>query len=198
MLRVGLTGGIGAGKTTVSEKFREFFDVPVLDADKITRTLMQPGSEAFIEIIELFGKEAATGNGEIDRSFLREIVFSEPSKRQKLEEIIHPKVRMELAKEVGQLTCNYCLIVIPLLIESNMQTVVDRILVIDTLKSNQIERVTIRDNCSRKHVNSILDAQIDPLERLRYADDIISNNGSMQDLDSQIHQLHEKYMALSG
>ena len=197
MLRVGLTGGIGVGKTTISDKFKLSYDIPVIDADEISRHLMQPGNEAYIEIVNTFGKSSLTGNNEIDRANLRQTVFTSKEKRTQLEKIIHPKVRAEIDKKVKTLNSPYCLIVIPLLIESNMQSLVDRILVVDSSKENQIERVKLRDKCNTDHVESILNAQIDSQMRLDHADDIITNNSDLRSLDQQIHQLHEKYLEIS-
>lgn len=197
MLRIGLTGGIGAGKSVVSKKFNALYDIPVIDADDLTRDLMQIDKEAYHEIVAVFGMEALTDNKEINRKFLRDVIFSDRTKRAILEKIIHPKVEHAITEKVANLSSAYCLIVIPLLIESNMQSVVDRILVVDTRKQNQLERVVNRDGCDTDQVQKIIDAQIDPDERLRHADDIITNNGDLGDLDQQIHRLHQKYLALS-
>lgn len=197
MLRIGLTGGVGAGKTVVSEKFKLFFDVPVIDADELTRHLMQVGENAYDEIVVAFGNQALSDDKEINRKFLREVVFSDQAKRKQLEKIIHPKVRRAITEHAETLSSPYCLIVIPLLIESNMQSIVDRILVVDALEQNQLKRVSMRDNCEVDHVQKIINAQIDAAERLRHADDIITNNGDLVDLDRQIRQLHQKYLALT-
>ena len=197
MLRIGLTGGIGVGKTAVSEKFHLLYNTPVIDADEITRHLMQTGKEAYNEIVSTFGIEALSENKEINRKFLRDVIFSDPSKRDILEKIIHPKVRHAIIESMQTLSGPYCLIVIPLLIESDMQSIVDRILVVDAHQRNQIDRVATRDKCEPGHVQKIIDAQISSEERLGYADDIIINNGDFDDLDRQIHQLHRKYLALT-
>ena len=192
MLRIGLTGGIGVGKTTVSNKFKNLYDIPIIDADEITRNLMQPGNEVYTDIVKTFGKVSITDEGEINRKFLRQIVFSDEEKRIQLENIIHPRVRAEIDNQVKILSSPYCLIVIPLLIEANMQSLVDRILVVDSNEQLQIERVKLRDKCSTNHVKNILNAQVDSTERLTHADDIITNNDDFENLDQQIHQLHEK------
>ena len=197
MLRIGLTGGIGVGKTAVSDKFHLLYNTPVIDADEITRQLMQTGEETYEEIVSTFGNAALSANKEINRKFLREVIFSDPLKRDALEKIIHPKVRHAITENTQTLSGAYCLIVIPLLIESNMQSIVDRILVVDTHQQNQIDRVATRDNCEPDHVQKIIDAQLNSDERLSYADDIITNNGDFDDLDRQIHQLHRKYLALT-
>lgn len=198
MLRIGLTGGIGSGKTVVSDKFNLFYSIPVIDADIVTRSLMQVGNETYNEIVKAFGTDALTNNNEIDRKFLRQVVFSNQEKRVLLEDIIHPKVRNEIIEWVATLSDPYCLIVIPLLLESNMQSIVDQILVVDAHRQHQLERVAQRDQCSIDHVQKIISSQIDADERLRHADEIITNNGNLSDLDEQIHRLHEKYLALSS
>lgn len=198
MLRIGLTGGIGTGKTVVSDKFKLFYSIPVIDADVVTRTLMRVGNEAYNEIVKTFGADTLTSNNEIDRKYLRQAIFSNREKRAQLEDIIHPKVRSEITERVETLSGPYCLIVIPLLIESNMQSIVDYILVVDANRQHQLERVAQRDQCSADHVQSIINSQIDTEERLSHADDIITNNGDLNDLDEQIHRLHEKYLALSS
>lgn len=197
MLRIGLTGGIGSGKTTVSDKFHQLYNIPVIDADKISHTIMQPNGLAYKEVIDFFGQEVLLPSKEINRKFLREKIFLDASLKKNLEAIIHPKVRLEINNQVKQLDSKYCLIVIPLLIESGLQSLADRILIVDALEENQINRVSQRDNCSNKEVGNIISNQIDAESRRKHADDIILNNSSIEDLDQQIHQLHKKYLALT-
>ena len=197
MLRVGLTGGIGTGKSVVSDKFIELYNTPVIDADEISRTLMKPGQPAYEEARALFGEEIVSSNGEINRGYLRALIFSDEEKRAQLEKIIHPKVRDEISNRIATLSGPYCLIVIPLLVEANMQSMVDRILVVDSDPSLQIKRVKLRDNCEESQIKEIINSQIDRQERLLHADDIIINDGNLHDLELQIRKLHEKYLALS-
>jgi len=197
MLRIGLTGGIGSGKTTISNQFHNIYKVPVIDADDISRELLLPTGKAYDETIELFGLDCVLESKHIDRKFLREKIFADDNLRVSLEGIIHPKVRAEITSKIESLNSKYCLIVIPLLIESNMQSMVDRILVIDTSKQNQLDRVSSRDQCDKNLVESIINAQIDSNERLKHADDIITNNGGSENLIQQIHQLHQKYLDLT-
>lgn len=197
MLRIGLTGGIGAGKSTVSNKFYSAHNIPIIDADEISRQLMAPNGEAYEEVAKTFGPESIILSGEFDRKFIRDKIFKDKNLRTLLENIIHPKVRANISHQAASFDSNYCLIVVPLLIESNMQSIVDRVLVIDTQKEKQISRVTERDRCYSIHVQNIMDTQIDPNDRLKYADDIIVNNSDLDDLDRQIQQLHQKYLALS-
>ena len=197
MLRIGLTGGIGSGKTTISNQFRSSYKIPIIDADDISRELLLPTGKAYDETIKLFGPACVLKSKHIDRKFLREKIFADDSMRISLEKIIHPKVRAEITYQVESLNSKYCIIVIPLLIESNMQSMVDRILVIDTNKQNQLNRVSARDQCDKNHVENIVNAQIDSTERLKYADDVITNNGEPEDLIQQIHRLHQKYLDLT-
>lgn len=197
MLRIGLTGGIGSGKSTISDQFHRTYNIPVIDADEISRELLSPSGKAYDETINLFGSECVLQSKNIDRQFIREKIFADDSLRVSLEKIIHPKVQTEIKSQVELLNSKYCLIVIPLLIESNMQSIVDRILVIDTSRQNQLDRVSSRDQCSKDHVEDIVNAQIDSNERLKYAHDVITNNGEPEDLIQQIHQLHQKYLDLT-
>jgi len=197
MLRIGLTGGIGSGKTTISNQFNSVYGIPVIDADEIGRELLLPQGKAYNETIELFGPECVLKSKYIDREFLRKKIYSDDNLRVSLENIIHPRVRTEITSRLETLASKYCLIVIPLLIESNMQSMVDHILVIDTNKQNQLDRVASRDGCDKNHVAAIINAQLDAKERLKHADDVITNNGKPEDLTQQIHQLHQKYLALS-
>ncbi len=197
MLRIGLTGGIGSGKTTISNQFHSAYNIPVIDADDISRKLLLPTGKAYDETINLFGSECVLESKYIDRKFLREKIFASDNLRISLEEIIHPKVQAEITSQVESLNSKYCLIVIPLLIESNMQSMVDRILVIDTSKKNQLDRVSSRDQCDKNHVQDIVNAQIGQKERLKYADDVITNNAKLEELIQQIHLLHQKYLNLT-
>ncbi|MEM8845019.1 MAG: dephospho-CoA kinase [Pseudomonadota bacterium] len=197
MLRIGLTGGIGSGKSTVSNKFKSYYNVPVIDADEINHSLLISGSPAFNEIIDLFGSDALLASGEIDRKYLRDKIFSDTDLKKKLENILHPKIRAEISHLASSLTTDYCLIVIPLLIESQLQSIVDRILVIDASSDTQIQRVTHRDHCNEAHVKIIISSQADAEERLKFADDIVNNNGNFTELDEQIEKLHKKYLTLS-
>jgi dephospho-CoA kinase len=198
MLRIGLTGGIGSGKTTVSDYFRSLFNIPTIDADEISQQLLLPNGAAYQQVIKLFGTSCLDESGEIDRKFIRQLIFEAPKLRHSLEQIIHPLVKESIVGQTSILTGRYCLISIPLLIESNMQSITDRILVVQTDKTHQLSRVTQRDQCNKQHVETIMNTQLSSKERLKHADDIIYNNDTIESLIPQIEQLHQKYLDLSN
>ena len=196
MLRIGITGGIGTGKSTVSHYFQTLYNIPVIDADEISRQLISPEGGAYQEVVALFGHRAVLESGQLNRKYIRNQIFEQQALRHALEAIIHPKVADAIIRETQSLSAKYCLIVIPLLIESNMQSLVDRILVVHTEPSDQLSRVANRDQCAESDVESIIKTQLTTQERLAHADDIISNTGTVEELIPQIRQLHQKYMAL--
>ena len=197
MLRIGLTGGIGSGKTTVSKKFQTLFNMPVIDADEINRDLLTRERSAYTEIVAAFGHAILTHNGDIDRRLLRQQIFSDSQSRHTLEAILHPRIRAEISRQMSTLTSPYVLVVVPLLVELNMQDQFDRILVISTDVRHQVTRVSERDACSQQDVSKVIASQIKPAQRIQHADDVIENNGDLTRLDQQIQDLHEKYMVLS-
>lgn len=196
MLKVGLTGGIASGKTTVSNLFKQKFSIPVLDADEISRALLAVNTPAYNEVIQLFGAKVLKDDQQLDRQFIRKIIFSDPAKRSALEAIIHPRVRAEITNQLQALTADYCLIVIPLLIEADMTDLIDRICVIDVSNELQIQRLETRDRCSHELATEILSTQLDRDSRLAHADDVISNDDDLSHLNHQICKLHEKYLAI--
>lgn len=197
ILKIGLTGGIGSGKSTVTNIFAEL-GVPIIDMDVLAREVVMPGQAALEEIKSIFGKDICDTNNELDRKRLRKIVFSDPAKRKQLENIVHPRIRQRVKLLLDKLTAPYCIIVIPLLFETNRQDDVDRILVVDTTVEEQIRRTVQRDNISQDYVRNIIAAQVDRQTRLDQADDIIMNSGDMGKLQAQIRQLHRQYLELAG
>jgi dephospho-CoA kinase len=175
MLRIGLTGGIGSGKTTVADMFAGH-GVPVIDADEIARALVTPYQPAYDEIIEAFGRAIVDDDGNIDRDKLRQLVFDNTQRRQELEAILHPRVRTEIHHRSLELDAPYCVIVIPLLIEADQLDLVERVLVVDLDEEKQVQRVGARSGLSEAEVRKIIAAQIERSERLRHADDVIENN----------------------
>jgi len=194
-LRVGLTGGIGSGKSTVSNIFRKL-DVPVIDADEIARMIVTPGQPAHAEILDKFGHEILTPSGELDRKKLRKQIFSDPDKKLMLESILHPLIYQEILDSCSQINSPYCLVVVPLLLETAGEKYVDRILVVDCDEEDQITRALARDNTSRDDIIRIMGSQISREERLARADDRIYNNHDLNHLQKQVTDLHKIYLSL--
>jgi len=196
MLRIGLTGGIGSGKTTVANMLANR-GVPVIDADEIARALVAPYQPAYDEIIEAFGRDIVDGDGNIDRDKLRRLVFDDTQRRRELEAILWSRVRTEIHHQSVELDAPYCIIVIPLLIEADQLDLVERVLVVDLDDEKQLQRVGARIGLSEAEVRNIIAAQIERSERLRHADDVIENNADMASLKAQVEKLHRRYLALA-
>lgn len=194
-LRIGLTGGIGTGKSTVAHVFAEF-GVPMIDADDVSRALMQPGQAGFTKTVAAFGN-GILQNGRIDRRRLRRRIFSESAERRKLEGILHPLVYDELDRWARNLNAPYCLLCIPLLIETAPPGFVDRVLVVDCSPERQVQRVSKRDDISAEEVASIVKVQMSRDQRLRSADDVITNDEAADRLHAQVEALHARYLALA-
>lgn len=197
MLIIGLTGGIGSGKSTVADLFLES-GVPVIDADVIARELVQPGQPVLQRIVHAFGDEVLLPDGKLDRARLRTLVFSDAQQRQRLESIMHPSIRAALQKRAAAVTTPYCIVVIPLLLETGQTDLVSRTLVIDTSPTTQISRTMKRSGLDRAAVESIMAAQWSRARRLAGADDVITNNGTLEDLRAQVEPLHRRYLALAA
>ncbi|MBU2570185.1 MAG: dephospho-CoA kinase [Gammaproteobacteria bacterium] len=196
MLKIGLTGGIGSGKTTIADLFSEL-NVPVIDADDIAREVVEPGSQALEQIRHAFGERVIAADGNLDRSAMRELVFADTEQKRKLEAIVHPMVRQSILKRVASLDASYCIICIPLLVESGMVNLVDRVLVVDCPVETQIERVTKRDCLDEKIVRAIIDSQATREQRKALANDLIDNATSDSMLAEQVKKLHNLYLYLS-
>lgn len=197
MLVIGLTGGIGSGKSTAARRF-ESLGIPVIDADDITRELVKPGQDALVEICNHFGSDILLPDGQLDRSKLRERIFNNPDERKLLENILHPRARKIVQHRISLLDAPYCVLSVPLLIESGWTDLVQRILVIDSPREQQILRIINRDGTSREQAAAIIDAQLDPGARLAAADDVINNVGDIPSLVEQVDNLHKKYCQLGG
>ena len=196
MLIVGLTGGIGCGKSLVSNLFNEQFGVPIIDADVIAKQLTQ--TRYVLDTISLkIGAEYIDTNNHLLRDKLRQAIFANPSLRDKLESILHPLVYDEIEKKIGELDTNYCIVSIPLLLETKRTDFLDRILVVDCTVEEQISRVMTRDHCSKEHVENIIATQIDRTSRLSMADDIIENSDEIESVSNKVSLLHKKYLNLS-
>jgi dephospho-CoA kinase len=195
MLTIGLTGGVGCGKSTVAELFQRN-GVPVVDADDITRDLTAADAPALSRISSVFGDDVLLADGQLDRRKLRRMVFDQPEARQQLEGILHPLVREEIRARVREVSTPYCLVVIPLLVESSMTDLVDRVLVVDCEEADQIARVTVRDQCSVDDARAIIATQASRQSRLAIADDVIENAGSLDELKIVVQRLNQRYYEL--
>jgi dephospho-CoA kinase len=196
MLKVALTGGIATGKTTAANLFHQL-GVDIIDADIIAREITAPNTVAEATIIEKFGANLVTTNGILDRKKCRELVFLDAKKKQWLEEFLHPKIRENIREQIGTVRSAYCLLVIPLLVESNHYEYIDRICVINVDPEIQQQRAMTRDHATAEHIKRITQAQANQAERLKIADDIITNNDNRDHLYQQVKQLNQLYLELS-
>lgn len=196
MLVIGLTGGIGSGKSTVAEMF-ESLGVPIIDMDRIARQIVEPGQPALTQIKQAFGEKIVAASGQLNRQQLSKIIFDSVEKRHQLEAILHPLIRQETARQLAELKSPYCIVVIPLLLESEQRSLVDRVLVVDVPESLQISRTMQRDGISAAQVRKILAAQVGRDSRLNAADDVIDNSAAMEDIRHRVDELDQQYRALS-
>ncbi len=191
-LRVGLTGGIASGKTTVSRLFARL-GVPIIDTDVIARDVVAPGTPLLQRVDEELGPGLIGADGALQRRQLRERVFSDPDARRRLEELLHPAIRAEVARQSAQATGPYHILVIPLLVEGQGRIPVDRVLVVDCPEDLQIQRLQARDGSSAAQARAMLAAQASRAARLAAADDVIMNDGDPDRLEAAVSALHQKY-----
>ena len=196
MLVVGLTGGIGSGKTLVSDIFAAL-GVPIVDADEISRSLVAPGSPTLHQITEVFGQEFITPSGALNRGRMRDHIFADPGARKHLESILHPAIRTEMKRQLSALNGPYAIAVIPLLSETRQSDLVDRVLVVDIPEPLQVQRVMERDQVSRQAAQAVLHNQATRAQRLAIADDILNNEGTPEALQSAVEELHSRYLGLA-
>lgn len=194
---IGLTGGIGSGKTTVSDLFTELFAITVVDADVISREVVAPGSPAIEEIRGYFGDTVIQDDGQLNRATLRQIVFTSEEKKNWLNNLLHPLIRQTMQTQCEQASSPYVILSIPLLVENKLQFMANRVLVVDCSEETQIARATSRDGVGEEQIKSIMRSQASRKERLAIADDVIINEDSQQSLKVQIGNLHKKYLELS-
>ena len=194
---LGLTGGIGSGKSAAAEHFAAL-GVHVVDADHAARWVVEPGRPALAKIAEHFGDAVLQADGQLDRSALRSLIFSDPELRRWLEALLHPLIREEIALNLAQAKSPYAILVSPLLIESGQYATTQRVLVIDAPQALQIERTLLRDNTSEQQVQAILKAQASREERLSHADDILVNDSDLKTLQTEVERLHHFYLTLRG
>lgn len=196
MLIIGLTGGIGSGKSAVCALFSEL-DVPVIDADVIARLVVEPGQPALEQIRATFGDEILTPDGLLDRARLRALIFANPAKRKQLEAILHPAIRREMLIQAAQVQAPYCVFAIPLLIEVGQTDMVDRVLVVDAPDALRRQRLKQRDGLDDAQIDAICAAQLERTARLAQADDVIHNAADLAHLRAQVLDLHDRYLKLA-
>ena len=196
-LRIGLTGGIASGKSTVTQRFAEL-GVPVIDADVVSRTVVEPKTPGLAKVVARFGPQVLDGQGHLDRKALRTVIFNDPASRAALDAILHPLIRIEMEKQAAAVSGPYVVMAIPLLIEGGgAHRRVDRVLVVDADEELQMQRVQARDACSPEQARAILASQASREARLAAADDVISNTGTVAELRQAVDRLHEQYLQLA-
>lgn len=197
MFCIGLTGGIGCGKSTVARMFAEL-GAGMVDTDEIAHRLAAPGQPALSAIVNQFGAQYLLADGSLDRAALRRLVFSDPVAKARLEAILHPPIREEAIRQAAASDAPYVLIAIPLLLETGQyDRLIQRILVVDCDESRQIERASARSRLTPNEVCAIMANQVSRSGRLRQADDVITNDGDLADLRRQVEALHGKYLTLA-
>ena len=194
---LGLTGGIGSGKSAVVEEFGRL-GVHWVDADHAARWVVEPGRPALASIVERFGETVLGQDGSLDRAALRGLVFRDAAQRKWLEELLHPLIRQEIAEHLARATSPYAIMVSPLLVESGQYRQVDRVLVVDVPEALQVERAIRRDQSSEAQIRAILEAQASREERLRHADDVLINDRDRAWLRQEVERLHNFYLTLRG
>lgn len=193
MFIIGLTGGIGSGKSTVSDLFSKL-GICVVDADLAARVVVEPGQPALIAITNHFGAEVIQTDGSLDRKKLRAKVFDDEAERKWLEALLHPLIREQIESELAAAKSPYAILASPLLLETDQHRLVDRILVVDLPEVTQRQRALTRDASNEQQIKAIMAAQIGRQPRLDRADDIISNEADIKSLESKVLSLHQQYL----
>lgn len=195
---VALTGGIASGKTTVANLFHQHFAIDIVDADIIARQVVAVGTPGLEQIARHFGSTILNSDGSLNRVALRERIFSQPQEKSWLEALLHPLIRQQMQQALAQTQSAYALLVVPLLVENHLQSMADRVLVVDVDEKTQIIRTMQRDNVSEEQAQNILASQATRQQRLSIADDVIENNVNSAQLLPLVKKLHQKYLAMSG
>jgi len=195
-LVVGLTGGIGSGKSAVCREF-ERLGVPVIDADIVAREVVAPGTDGLAAVVARFGDDILAADGTLDRSRLRALVFADDAERGALEAMLHPRIRDRIGAQLAAVSTPYCILCIPLLLEKGGYKNVDRILLVDCPVETQITRVMARDNLTRPQVEAIMRSQATREDRLKIADDVVENSGGLEALRAPVEALHAKYSQIA-
>lgn len=196
---VGLTGGIGCGKTTIANIFAEQHNITLVDADIVARDVVTVGSPALAYISKHFGAEFIQADGQLDRALLRKQIFSNDADKLWLNNLLHPLIREQLIAQMKAAKSAYCLLVAPLLIENNLTMLVNRVLVIDVSETTQINRTTARDNNSVEQVQAIIASQASRQVKQNHADDLLNNDSnSLEELKDAVAKLHQHYLTLAA
>lgn len=191
---VAMTGGVACGKSTVSALF-EALGVPVIDADAVAREVVRPGSALLAEVVEAFGPEVLAQDGSLRRDRLRALVFADPRARKRLEAILHPAINQTLWERAAAQQAPYCIVAVPLLVETGQQDRADSVLVVDVPEALQRARLMQRDGASEAQARALMAAQVSREERLRHADEVLPNDADLQSLRERVARLHERYLA---
>ena len=191
-----MTGGIGSGKSTVARLFSSI-GVPIIDTDVIARDIVEPGKSAWHRIVTEFGEDYLNPDQTINRKKLAKLVFNDKEKKIRLESILHPEIYQEVLLRTDREDFPYCVIVIPLLLETGAENRFDRILVIDVPENLQLQRTMARENISEEMVKQIMESQVSRAQRIAVADDVINNSLPMEQLHNQVEDLHQKYLSLA-
>jgi dephospho-CoA kinase len=198
VLVVGLTGGIGCGKSTVTERFAEL-GVSIIDTDQIAHQLTSAGQPALAAIANQFGTDFLLPDGNLNRPLMRHTIFASPEAKKALEAILHPLIRAEVRRRIALAQSPYVIVAVPLLLESGAyREIVQRVLVVDCSEAQQVERVMARNGLDEAEVRAIMAHQLSRQERLRQADDIIDNYRNHASLEPQVEQLHQRYLTLAN
>ncbi len=197
MITIGLTGGIGSGKSFVAEQLRAL-GATVVDADVVAREVVEAGQPALEAIRQRFGDEILQGDGTLDRAQLRQRIFSQPEEKRWLEALLHPLIRQRIVAQLQSPTATYHILVSPLLIETGQTVLVDKVVVVDVDEATQMQRTSQRDQASREQVRKIMASQLPRAERLASADYIIDNNGPRAATRAQVEDLHRALLNLSA
>ena len=198
---VGISGGIGSGKTTVTDLFAQYA-IEVIDADMIAREVVEPGTPALKAIVDKFGSQVlnesvGSSSGTLDRAKLRTLVFNDIETKNWLNQLLHPVIRQQMLLQTQQAKSTFCLLSVPLLVENKLYEQVDRVVIVDVDEQTQLQRTLLRDKTNEQQIRAIMSAQATRQERLAVADDIIDNNGKTDDLVKQVDILHKKYLVLA-
>ncbi|MAB42746.1 MAG: dephospho-CoA kinase [Pseudomonadales bacterium] len=193
---IGLTGGIGSGKTAAANRFAAAHGIHVVDADQKSRVVVEPGRPALGHIVDRFGDAMLLDDGTLNRAALRETVFAAPEQRQWLEQLLHPLIRNEIITDLHSATSPYALLVSPLLVESGQNSLTSRVIVVDVPEAMQLARTVQRDAVPEAQIRAIMQAQAQREERLRHAHDVLTNDSDLAALHAQVDALHTRYMQL--